>query len=194
MVDDRLGPLYLLAATTGMRRGELLALRWRDVDLEAEPARLQVRRSLVQYGKMIEEKEPKTPRSRRTIAIDPVAVTTLRRQRVAQAEERLRAGGAYEDHGLVFSNELGQHLTPSTVSAAFRRRVKAAGLPVLTLHGLRHTFATLGLEAGVDTLYVSELLGHSSPAITMQVYQHTRDERLTAAARQVSDAIFGTSR
>lgn len=76
VADDRLGPVYLLAATTGMRRGELLALRWRDVDLEADPARLQVRRSLVQYGKVIVEKEPKTPRSRRTIALDPAAVTS----------------------------------------------------------------------------------------------------------------------
>jgi len=77
------------------------------------------------------------------------------------------------------------------VSAAFRRRVNAAGLPPISLYGLRHTFATLGLEAGVDTVYVSEILGHSSPAITMGVYQHTREERLNAAVRQVGDAIFG---
>ena len=192
VADDRLWPLYLLAAATGMRRGELLGLQWRDVDLDA--TRLQVRRTLVQYGALVVEKEPKTARSRRTIPLDPAAVAALRRRKAQQAEERLRAGGAYSDRGLVFPNELGGPLTPSTVSAAFRRRVKAAGLPVLTLHGLRHTFATLGLEAGVDTLYVSEILGHSSPAITMQVYQHTRDDRLTAAVRTVGDTIFGGHR
>ncbi|MGZ5289122.1 MAG: tyrosine-type recombinase/integrase [Actinomycetota bacterium] len=78
--------------------------------------------------------------------------------------------------------------------AAFRRHVEAAKLPPLTLHGLRHTFATLGLDAGVDTVYVSEILGHSSTAITMLVYQHTREERLNEAVRQVGDAIFGGSR
>ena len=94
----------------------------------------------------------------------------------------------------MFPNELSEPLTPSTVSAAFRRRVTAAGLPPITLHGLRHTFATLGLEAGVDTLYVSEILGHSSPSITMSIYQHTREERLEKAVRQVGDVIFGVGR
>jgi integrase len=95
------------------------------------------------------------------------------------------------DEGRVFADEVGRPLSPGGVSKLFSRLVKAADLPPLTLHGLRHTFATLGLDAGVDTLYVSELLGHSSPAITMGIYQHTRQERLEGAIRTVGDAIFG---
>jgi integrase len=93
----------------------------------------------------------------------------------------------------VFADEIGRPLPPGSISKAFSRLVKAEELPPLSLHGLRHTFATLGLEAGVDTVYVSELLGHASPAITMQVYQHTRQQRLEGAVRIVGDAIFGNA-
>ncbi|HET9311644.1 MAG TPA: site-specific integrase [Actinomycetota bacterium] len=192
--EDRLAPLFFLAATSGMRRSELLGLAWRDISLDAEPPRLQVRRVLVQYGKITAIKEPKTARSRRTIALDPAATAALKTHKARLAEERLRAGAAYEEGGWAFPDELGRLLSPSSVSAAFRRRVKAAGLPPIGLHGLRHSFATMGLEAGVDTLYISEILGHSSPAITMSVYQHTREERLGQAVRQVGDAIFGAAR
>jgi site-specific recombinase XerD len=119
------------------------------------------------------------------------AIAALRRHRALQAEEKLAAGGAYTDAGTVFADEIGRPLTPSTVSSTFARHVREAELPRLTLHGLRHTFATLGLEAGIDTVYVSELLGHASPAITMQVYQRTRQERLAAAMDRVGDVIFG---
>ena len=117
---------------------------------------MRIRRTLVQYGTVIAEKEPKTPRSRRTVALDAAAVAALRRHRIAQAEERLIAGPAYTNDDRVFADEIGRPLTPGNVSRGFSRQVKAAGLPQLTLHGLRHTFATLGLEAGVDTLYLSE--------------------------------------
>jgi integrase len=190
VAEDRIAALYVVAATTGMRRGELRGVRWQDVAHDAAPPRLSVRRSLVQYGKLVVEKEPKTGRSRRTIALDATAVIALRRYRLVQAQERLAAGAAYTETDVVFTDEIGRSLSPSAVSAAFRRHVKAAKLPPITLHGLRHTFATLGLEAGVDTLYVSEILGHSSAAITMGIYQHTREDRLAAAVTQVSDAIF----
>ena len=93
----------------------------------------------------------------------------------------------------MFADEIGRPLRPDAASAAFRRHVKAAKLPPLTLHGLRHTSRTLGLDAGVDTVYVSEILGHTSPAITMQVYQHTREEAAQRGGRQVGGAIFGGS-
>jgi integrase len=191
VAGDRLAALYVLAATTGLRRGELLGLRWQDVAIEEHPARLSVRRTRVQYGRLVADKAPKSPRSSRTIPLPTGAIVALRRHRANQAEERLAAGTAYTDSGLVFADEIGRPLMPSTISSAFARHVRDAGLPRLTLHGLRHTFATLGLEAGVDTVYVSELLGHASPAITMQVYQHTREERLSAAIDRVGEAIFG---
>jgi integrase len=90
----------------------------------------------------------------------------------------------------VFADELGRALLPDRVSRAFARAVLRTKLPAIRLHDLRHTFATVALGAGVDTLYVSELLGHSSPAITMNVYQHTREDRLAQAAQQVGDAVF----
>ena len=136
-------------------------------------------------------KEPKTERGRRTIPIDPRAVAALRIHRRSQAEEKLGSGAAYADQGLVFSNEIGDPLRPDTVTAGFRRHVKGAGLPHLTPHGLRHMFATVGLEAGVDVLYAAELLGHSSPAITQSIYQHTRRDRLAAAAETIGEAILG---
>jgi integrase len=189
--EDRLAALWIVAATTGMRRGELLGLRWSDVDLEAEQPILRVRRAYVQYGALRVEKEPKTPRSRRTIALDAAAVVALRRHSAAQAKERLAAGVTYEGTDRVFADEIGRALSPDGVSKAFSAAVQAADLPRITLHGLRHTFATVGLESGVDTVYLSQILGHPSPAITASIYQHTRDERLAAAVRQVGDAIYG---
>jgi integrase len=189
--DDRLAALWVVAATTGMRRGELLGLRWSDVDLDAQQPILRVRRSYVQYGALRVEKEPKTPRSRRTIALDQAAGAALRRHSAAQAKERLAAGVTYLSGDRVFADEIGRALSPDGVSKAFSAAVRAAGLPRLTLHGLRHTFATVGLESGVDTVYLSQILGHSSPTVTAGIYQHTRDERLAAAVCQVADAIYG---
>lgn len=94
--------------------------------------------------------------------------------RKAQAAEKLAAGPAYADQALVFADEIGDPLAPEAVSAAFKRHVREAALPRLTIHGLRHTYATIALDAGVDVLYVAELLGHSSPAITREIYQHVR--------------------
>jgi integrase len=189
--QDRLSALWILAATSGMRRGELLGLRWSDLDLDAAQPTVRVRRSFVQYGSLKVEKEPKTPRSRRTIALDTTATAALKRHSAAQAKERLAAGSAYADDGRVFADEIERPLSPDGVSKAFSAAVKRAELPRLTLHGLRHCFATLGLEAGVDTVYLSEILGHSSPAITAGIYQHARDDRLAGAIHQVADAIYG---
>jgi integrase len=186
---DRLEALWILAATSGMRRGELLGLRWRDVDLDA--GELHIRRTQVSYGKLRVEKEPKTARSERPLPLPPSTVEALRAHHRRQSTEKLRAGAAYTDDGFVFCDEIGLPLIPANVSTAFGRHVKAAGLPRLTLHGLRHSYATVALEAGVDVLYVSELLGHASVSITMDVYQHSRPERLEAAANAIADAIGG---
>jgi integrase len=187
--EDRLAPLWVLAASSGMRRGELLGVRWSDVDLDA--ATLQVRSSRVAFGALQVTKEPKTTRSRRTIPLPDRTVEALRTWKARQARERLAAGSAYTDLGLVFADELGGYLSPSGTSKAFGRQVKAAGLPRITLHQVRHSFATIALEQGIDVLYVSELLGHSSAAITQTVYQHSRPERVRAAVDTISKAIEG---
>ena len=186
---ERLQGLWIVTASTGMRRSEALGLRWADVDLDE--GSVSVRRVLVAYGKLRVTKEPKTARSRRTLPLSPRAVAALRFTRLRQLEEKLAAGPAWSESDLVFTDEIGRALEPPTVSAAFKRAVTAAGLPPLTLHGLRHSFAAIGLEAGVDVLYVAEMLGHSSPTITQSVYQHVRRDRLNAATPQIAEAIDG---
>jgi integrase len=110
VAGDRLEALYILAVVTGFRRGELLALRRSDLELDAAGGRIAVRRSRVQYGRLHLEKDPKTPRSRRTVAVDGSVATMLRRHLASQASERLAAGAAYADDGLVFADEIGRPL------------------------------------------------------------------------------------
>lgn len=185
--DDRHAALWTLAATTGLRRGELLGLRWIDLDLET--GTLTVRQTLVQYAKLRTTKEPKTERSRRTIPLPVVTIAALRSHRAVQAAEQLAAGPAWTETGLVFTDEIGRATEPATISATFKRHVRDAGLPPISLHGLRHTWATLALDAGVDVLYVAEVLGHSSPAITQSIYQHARPERTAEALERVAASI-----
>ena len=105
--------------------------------------------------------------------------------------ERLAAGAAYSDQGLVFADEVGDPLSPSVVASAFRRIVRETALPVITLHGLRHTWATLGPRGRYRRVVRGQGLGHSSPAITLSVYQHARPERTADAVEKVGKAIFG---
>lgn len=170
VASDRLAALYRLALATGLRRGELLGLRWSDVDLEA--GQLAVRQSLVSVQYKLVMSEPKTPRSRRVIALDGATVATLRPWRARQATERLACGAVWRDTGLIFTREDGGPIHPQALSGLFDRRVKAAGVPRITLHGLRHTSATLGLSAGVPLKIMSGRLGHSSMALTGDVYTH----------------------
>ena len=185
---DRLEALWVLAATTGLRRGELLGLRWSDIG-EAE---LSVRQVYVAYRKLHAFKAPKTEASRRTIPLAPRAMAVLKAHHAQQASEKLGAGPAYEDKDLVFADEIGDPHSPDMISSSFRSLVKAAGLPRLTPHGLRHSFATIGLDSGADVLDVAAMLGHSSPTITQAIYQHTRPERLRRAAEAIDSAISGS--
>jgi integrase len=139
--DDRLYGLWLLAASTGMRRGELLGLQWPDVDLGR--ARVAVRRSLVTVGHQVIASEPKTAKGRRSVALDPATVAGLKAWRKHQTAERLAWGPAWTDSGLVFTREDGRPLHPREVTRAFTRQVLAAELPIIRLHDLRHTHATL---------------------------------------------------
>lgn len=167
---DRLGPIWRLFATTGMRRGEVLGLRRSDVDL-AGP-----RLTIVQTVTLIDGEPvigpPKSARSARTISLDPETAADLGSFLSIQKRERLERGPAYRDSGLVACNEDGTGIHPDRLADWFGQTVKRAGLPRLTLHSLRHTHASLAVAAGVPMKVISERLGHASITITMDLYAH----------------------
>jgi integrase len=186
--DDLHGPLYAVLATTGLRLGEALGLEWGDVDLTGRS--LTVRRSMAKAHRGgYELAEPKTSRSRRTVMLPAIALEALRRRKAAQAAARLAAGSAWQDQArIVFTDAVGRPLRPDAVSAAFRATAARLGLPV-RLHDLRHTAASLLLAAGVPLKVVSETLGHSSIAITADVYAHVTPDLRREAAEAMDRAL-----
>jgi integrase len=177
----------VLAATTGMRRGEVLALRWESVDLDAGLARVVTSLQLVQGD--LRFLDPKTDRARRTVALPAMTVDVLRRHRKDQAERRLLVGEAWQDNDLVIDDGDGRPLSPDALSRAFYRLVRSLGLPGLRLHDLRHAYATTLLEAGVHPKVASEALGHSSVAFTMDVYSHVQPTMQEEAAKAIQAAL-----
>ncbi len=182
VADDRLCALWRLAATTGMRRGELAGLTWRALDLEG--ARLSVEQQLTEAG----FGPPKSARSRRTVALDPETVDTLSVHRDTQLLERGCAVDAYQDHDLVFADELGGPLRPQQLTRQFARLRQAAGIPTGTLHTLRHTAATLALTAGVPVHIVAARLG-DRPEQVLSTYAHLLPQSDELAAERVAAAI-----
>jgi len=182
------GSLVYLAIMTGLRKGELLGLRWQDVDLEGGV--LYVRQALQRLGSEgITFRAPKTRGSGRAVALSPATVRRLRQHRQRQLEARLIAGLAYQDNGLVFATALGTPTDPANLRRAWGRIVKAAGLDGLRFHDLRHAHATLMLQQGVHPKVVSERLGHSGIRITMDTYSHVMPGLQAAAAEQL-DGLF----
>jgi integrase len=169
---DRLEALYVLALNTGMRQGEMLALKWRDIDLER--GAIQVRASLQRIRGAFVFSEPKTARSRRQIVVTESVTTTLKRHRSFQLEERLQAGGLWQDGDLVFADRYGQPIYATDLSrCAFYPLLERAGLPKVRFHDLRHTAATLLLAEGIHPKVVADMLGHATTAITLDLYSHT---------------------
>jgi integrase len=178
----------LLAAATGMRLGEILGLRWRDVDLDAGVVR--VTQAVEWSGRTFRFSQPKSPRSRRTISLPPFAIDALRRWRKDQNERRLIVGQGWADHDLVVDDGLGRSHRTDSVSAGFRGLMKREGIePRPRFHDLRHAFATRLLEAGVHPKVVSEALGHASVAFTMDRYQHVMPTMQAQAADAIQAAI-----
>jgi integrase len=185
-----LEPLYRLALTTGMREGELLALKWRDVEVESQ--RLAVVASLIWRHYEPIYSLPKTHRSRRQIAIPVEMVEVLQAQRQWQRKQRVRVGPAWqgERYDCVFSDELGFPLHAERVVYQFRKVLRASGLPTtVRFHDLRHTFATLQLANGVHPKIVSETLGHATVNMTLDRYSHVLPHMQEAAARAIGDAL-----
>jgi len=168
---NRLACLLTVALTTGMRLGELLALRWDDVNLEKQV--LQVR-STVDYvpGLGRVASEPKTEAGKRRIVLPQMTVEALKQQRAHQLEARLKVGTAWQERGLVFANRNGGYFSRARLYANFKKILKEAGLPDMHFHDLRHSAATILLSMGVPANVVQEILGHANFGTTMNIYGH----------------------
>jgi len=183
----RLFPIVLLALGTGLRRGEVLGLRWSDLDLERRT--LTVAQSLEQTKTGLRFKTPKTRRSRRTIALSPAVVEELQSHRARQAADRLALGMGKDPAALVFTRIDGDPMQPDSVTKIFARIVIKAKVKPISFHALRHTHATDLLRAGVHPKIVSERLGHASIAITMDTYTHAIPGLQEDAAQRIDAAL-----
>jgi integrase len=171
-----------------LRRGELLGLRWDDVDLER--GTLRVGRALVREGGRYSLGETKTKRGRRRVNLTPRTATALRAHRKRQLEERMKLAGLHEDHELIFATRTGTPINSEhLVKRSFKPLLEKAGLPEIRFHDLRHTCATLLLGRGVHPKLVQELLGHATIAMTLDTYSHYLPSMGDAAAGAMGDAL-----
>lgn len=179
---------YYTLLLTGMRRSELLALRWRDLDLDL--ASVYVAHSLhrLDDGKVI-IKEPKTPSSRRMVDLPPSLALLLREHKKDQQLQRVVLSPSLKDEDFVFCHDDGSALNPSTVTHSFSKVAVAAGMPYLRLHDLRHIHATMLLKAGTHPRIVQERLGHSTIATTLDIYSHTVPGMQKAAAERLDTLL-----
>jgi integrase len=185
-VGHPLGVAFHLALATGMRRSEVLDVRWRDVDLDR--CVVAVRGARVAAGYAVSVGDTKNGRER-TITLGPSTVARLRDHQRLQREARLALGLPRATH--VVTREDGSLPHPQTLTYYFNRAVAETDLPLVTFHGLRHTHATLLLEAGVNAKVVQERLGHSSIEVTLDIYSHVMPGMQAAAAAALDDVIFG---
>lgn len=187
---ERLGPLWLLLLFGGLRPSEALALRWDDLHDNT----VHVRRVIIDRDKMpLQFAPPKSKQSRRVLVLPQVVVAALRRHRKAQATEQLAAGDAWSGQDLIFCDETGAALRQDWTRSSFKRVVKAAKLPALRIYDLRHSAASLLLDAGEDLKVISERLGHSTILLTSDTYLHTSHGVQSRAAARY-DSLVKTKR
>jgi len=179
--------LFYTALYTGMRLGELLGLRWCDVDLDM--ASLSVVQALYKRSGVCKMVEPKSSKGRRRIALSPSLALLLRKYKIDQQAQRILLDGSLVDSNLVFSNINGKPLDPGVVSHTFSKVLKKAKLPHIRFHDLRHTHATLLLKAGIHPKIVSERLGHANIGITLDTYSHVLPGLQEKAARRLDEML-----
>jgi integrase len=185
--QHRLGALFEVAVLTGLRRAELVGLRWVDVDLARRE--LSVRSTRVETSRGVVENAPKTSAGRRVVQLDDAAVGALVAWQIAQSGERAQWDAAWLSSGYVFTYENGEPLRPQYVTRLFDSLRAAADLPEMTLHGLRHMHASLLLASGADIALVSKRLGHSSISITSDIYTHLIGDAARRAAESASALV-----
>lgn len=188
--DERFRPAFAVLAGTGLRRGELAALRWEALDLDGKRPFLRVEGSMQRSEGLLTVLAPKTDRSRRMVPLPASVASVLRRVRVEQNERRLVAGAAWSDGGYVFDRGDGRPMDPDDLTKAFQTARTRAKVPGVRLHNLRHAFATLQMRAGTNARVVSDLLGHATVAFTLMAYSHP-DAAMADGAMTAVDAVLG---
>lgn len=188
--SQRDAAMWAVFMTTGLRRGEVCGLMWPKVDLDEGAATIDWQRTKTAYG-VIVEGPTKTEDGERIAPLSPRVVTALRAWRAGQSALRLTKGEAWRGGDYVFTSKFGLPYFPDSLNQRLNVLTKAAGLPVITPHELRHTFATRAIEDGADIKVLSKLLGHSRVEITMNLYVHPSEEQAREVNESLSDRIFG---
>lgn len=186
--DDRLRALFTVGVALGLRQGELLGLRWEDVDFAT--GTLTVRKQLQRIDGKPQLVDLKTERSRRTLPLPAVTASALRAHRARQSQERLLAGSRWQDWGLVFASTIGTPLDPRNLTDRYKALLAQAGLPNIRFHDMRHSCASLLIAQGVPLEIVSRILGHSQISLTMNTYVHLLPQAQQQAA-DAMDRLFG---
>lgn len=189
--EDKLEVPINLALALGLRRGELLGLKWEDIDLDK--GLIHIKHNLVRAGKKLVLKEPKSDSGVRTLQIPSSLINMLKKHKVKQLEQKIFLGEAYNDKGFVFCREDGEPINPSTFSHWFDDFIKKNNLPDIRLHDLRHTNATLMLKGKVAPKVASKRLGHSNITITMDLYSHVLEDMDKEAANTIDNLIYKNS-
>jgi integrase len=182
------GPIWLVALATGMRRGELLGMRWQDTDLERGIIHVRQAVGLV-HGRIVVS-QPKSISGRRAIPIQPEVVAALRKYREVQDERRRALGHAWQDHDLVFAAANGKPINPDNLRRDYDRLVQLAGVPRIRIHDQRHTHVTLALSTGANLKAVSQRIGHAQTSLTLNTYAHVLPEQHTEVADRVGRILF----
>lgn len=186
---NRLEALYGVAIALGLRQSEAFGLRWQDVDLDR--GLLTIRYQLRVVNRTPTFVEPKSRRSRRTVTVPPLVLAMLNRHRTMQKEERLKAGGSWHDHNLVFCTPIGTPLDASNVRKRFAAHLETAGLPRIRFHDLRHSAASLLVARGVSQRVVMEILGHTQMSTTSNIYTHVTTDSMKDATDRMADLFEG---
>jgi integrase len=176
-----------IASFTGLRRGEILAVRWSDIDWDRR--QLSVVRSLEQTKDGLRFKSPKTTKSRRTVSLGPLLMEILKRKKADQAKDRLKLGPDYLNNDLIVAQADGGPMKPQRLSDQFRALIGRAGVKKVRLHDIRHSHASHALRAGVHPKVVSERLGHASVGITLDLYSHVLEGLQEDGALKVDEAL-----
>ena len=198
-MNDRMGIAIIFSLLTGVRRGELLSLKWSDFDMEKK---LVFIRRTVNRVKNYDEgdnktklviSDTKTVKGRRVIPIVDTLFKLLLKHKQVQDGEKARAGNLYENNDLVFATEIGRLIDPGNFNRTFDRMIKRAGIEHTNLHALRHTYATRSLESGIDMRVLQELMGHSSMSVTADVYSHVLLERKVEEMKKLENLFIGNA-